>query len=132
MSTQAAAEVEAEPTRSNAYDLFILVLTVLSLVIMLGLVLPWLNDATKKLLNIYDNLICLVFLYDFAWNFSNAHPRRDYFVGRRGWLDLLGLDPQLRLLPLHGAVPARATEPADADHSADARQEQARDRRGHP
>jgi voltage-gated potassium channel len=93
MSTQVAAEIEAEPKRSNAYDLFILVLTVLSLVIMLGLVLPWLNPPTKKLLNIYDNLICVVFLYDFAWNFSKAHPRRDYVVGRRGWLDLLGSIP---------------------------------------
>ena len=79
--------------RSNAYDLFILVLTVLSLVIMLGLVLPFLNDATKKLLNVYDNAICFVFLYDFAWNLSRAHPRHDYFIGRRGWLDLLGSIP---------------------------------------
>ena len=93
MSTQVAAETRAEPKRSNAYDLFILVLTVLSLVIMLGLVLPWLNDPTKKLLNVYDNAICFVFLYDFAWNLSKTRPRRDYVVGRRGWLDLLGSIP---------------------------------------
>lgn len=93
MSAQVEAEVDTEPKRSNAYELFILVLTVLSLVIMLGLVLPFLNDPTKKLLNIYDNAICLVFLYDFAWNLSRAHPRRAYVVGRRGWLDLLGSIP---------------------------------------
>ena len=93
MSTQVAAEIEAEPKRSNAYDLFILVLTVLSLVIMVGLVLPFLNEPTKKLLNVYDNAICFVFLYDFAWNISRSHPRRDYFIGRRGWLDLLGSIP---------------------------------------
>jgi voltage-gated potassium channel len=93
MSAQVEAEVEAEPKRSNAYELFILVLTVLSLAIMVGLVLPWLNDATKKLLNVYDNVICVVFLYDFAWNLSRSHPKRGYVIGRRGWLDLLGSIP---------------------------------------
>jgi hypothetical protein len=48
MSAQVEVAADAEPKRSNAYDLFILVLTVLSLVIMLGLVLPWLNDPTKN------------------------------------------------------------------------------------
>jgi voltage-gated potassium channel len=42
---------------------------------------------------VYDNLICVVFLYDFAWNLSRSHPRRGYFIGRRGWLDLLGSIP---------------------------------------
>ena len=93
MTTQVGAEAGAESKRSNAYDLFILVLTVMSLAIMVGLVLPFLNDPTKKLLNVYDNVICFVFLYDFAWNISKSHPRRDYFIGRRGWLDLLGSIP---------------------------------------
>jgi voltage-gated potassium channel len=68
------------------------VLTVLSLVIMVALLLP-LSDATLKVLNVYDNLICVVFLIDFAYNLSRSHPRRDYVVGRRGWLDLLGSVP---------------------------------------
>ena len=59
--------------RSNAYELFILVLTVLSLVIMVALFLP-VNDATKQLLTVYDNLICVVFLYDFAPNLIRTKP----------------------------------------------------------
>ena len=54
-----------EHKTSNAYDLFILVLTVLSLLIMAGLLLP-LNEATTTLLTKYDNMICFVFLIDFA------------------------------------------------------------------
>jgi len=89
MSTSGAARA-----RSNAYDMFILVITVLSLVIMVLLLLP-LSDATIKLLTVYDNVICVVFLGDFFWNLSRAKPKREYFLGRRGWLDLLGSIPSL-------------------------------------
>jgi len=78
--------------RSNAYDLFILVLTVLSLAIMVALLLPF-SDATIRLLTIYDNVICVVFLFDFAMNLVRAERKRDYFISRRGWLDLLGSIP---------------------------------------
>jgi voltage-gated potassium channel len=80
--------------RSNAYELFILVLTVLSLGIMVVLVLP-VSDATRQLLTVYDNAICVVFLIDFFGNLSRAPTRREYFIGRRGWLDLLGSIPSL-------------------------------------
>ena len=78
--------------RSNAYELFILVLTVLSLGIMVVLVLP-VSDATRQLLTVYDNAICVVFLIDFFGNLSRAPTKREYFIGRRGWLDLLGSIP---------------------------------------
>jgi voltage-gated potassium channel len=83
---------------SNAYSLFIFVLTVLSLLIMVALVLPQTSDATKTLLNVYDNIICVVFLADFAWRLRRAPRRRDYFIGERGWLDLLGSIPSFGLL----------------------------------
>jgi len=80
--------------RSNAYELFILVLTLLSLGIMVVLVLP-VSDATRQLLTVYDNAICVVFLVDFFGNLSRAATKREYFIGRRGWLDLLGSIPTL-------------------------------------
>jgi voltage-gated potassium channel len=78
--------------QNNAYKLFILVLTVLSLVIMVAVVLP-LNEATTHLLQVYDNLICVVFLLDFFVNLKRAPSMRGYFIGERGWLDLLGSIP---------------------------------------
>ena len=80
--------------RSNAYELFILVLTALSLGIMVVLVLP-VSDATEHLLLVYDNAICVVFLIDFFGNLSRAPTKSEYFIGRRGWLDLLGSIPSL-------------------------------------
>src|SRR6476469_11019456 len=46
---------------SNSYNIFILVLTVMSLIIMALLILP-LPDAVHQVLNVYDNVICIVFL----------------------------------------------------------------------
>jgi voltage-gated potassium channel len=69
---------------------------VLSLAIMVALFLP-VSSATKQLLTVYDNLICVIFLTDFATNLIRAKPKRDYFIGRRGWLDLLGSIPTVNV-----------------------------------
>jgi voltage-gated potassium channel len=86
--------VVAERRPSGAYDLFILVLTILSLLLMVGLLLP-IPQVTRDLLVIYDNLICIVFLLDFAIRLRRAPSRRGYFFGEKGWLDLLGSIPSL-------------------------------------
>lgn len=77
---------------SHAYDLFILVLTVISLVIMVAMLLP-LGDSTIALLQFYDNLICFIFLIDFAFRMRASRPKSKYFLHERGWLDLLGSIP---------------------------------------
>ena len=59
-----ASEAAKLHGRSNAYNIFILILTLFSLVIMVALFLP-LNPATIELLQFYDNLICAFFLLDF-------------------------------------------------------------------
>jgi voltage-gated potassium channel len=76
----------------NAYNIFILVLTLFSLGIMVVLLLP-IPQAERDLLTVYDNVICIIFLGDFFYNLANARPRRAYFIGQRGWLDLLGSVP---------------------------------------
>jgi voltage-gated potassium channel len=58
------------------------------------LVLP-VSEATRRLLTVYDNAICVIFLLDFFGNLSRAPTKREYFIGRRGWLDLLGSIPSL-------------------------------------
>jgi voltage-gated potassium channel len=92
------------PEHSNAYELFILVLTVVSLTIMaiqflgnLGL-LP-IKQETIQLLNVYENMTCVVFLIDFAMNMIRTRPSRDYFIGKRGWLDLIGSIPSFGITP---------------------------------
>jgi len=81
---------------SNAYNIFILVLTIMSLGIMV-LMLVTQDEATYQILNIYDNAICIVFLIDFSVNIIRAKPKRAYWIDRRGWLDLLGSIPSFGL-----------------------------------
>jgi voltage-gated potassium channel len=47
------------------------------------------------MLQFYDNLMCLIFLIDFAMRLRGSRPRSQYFVNERGWLDLLGSIPSL-------------------------------------
>jgi voltage-gated potassium channel len=105
METNAAGDpsVTTASRESNAYSIFMLVLTLLSLVIMVLLLLP-LNAATLEVLRFYDNLICVLFLIDFAVNLAASRPKRDYFIGRRGWLDLLGSIPSLGFFPISGLL----------------------------
>jgi voltage-gated potassium channel len=90
------AQPSSPPQHSHAYSLFILVLTVFSLLIMVGLVLPLpLSDQTIQLLMVYDNAICVVFLFDFFLSLTHAPNKREYFFRERGWLDLIGSIPSL-------------------------------------
>jgi len=81
-------------THGNAYEIFILVLTVMSLIVMALVILP-LSPATHETLLWFDNAICFVFLADFLYNITGSRPRSEYFIRRRGWLDLLGSIPTL-------------------------------------
>jgi voltage-gated potassium channel len=91
------------PQRSNAYEVLILVLTVFSLIIMVLLLLPF-SEATIQLLTVYDNVICVVFLVDFFLNLFQAPTKSEYFLGRRGWLDLLGSIPSFGVFRLTGLL----------------------------
>jgi voltage-gated potassium channel len=66
-----------------------------SLVVMVLLLLP-LDPATHRLLRAYDDVFSVVFLADFGLSLKRAPSKRGYFVGERGWLDLLGSIPSVR------------------------------------
>jgi voltage-gated potassium channel len=83
----------------NAYNIFILVLTVYSLVLMAVLFLLPLDPDTRSAVNVWDNAICFIFLIDFAYNLAGAKPKRAYLVGQLGVIDLLGSIPSFSFLP---------------------------------
>ena len=51
------------------------------------------DPATIQVLYVYDNVVCVIFLVDFALNLRRAPSKRDYFINQRGWLDLIGSIP---------------------------------------
>lgn len=89
-----AQETNTTARHSTSYNIFILVLTVLSLLIMVWMLLP-VTEQTLRLLQFYDNLIAFIFLYDFISNLRASPKKSDYFIRERGWLDLLGSIPSL-------------------------------------
>jgi voltage-gated potassium channel len=99
-----AAEDRGVPVNSTTYDLFILVLTIFSLIIVLALAFWPLNEATRGLLINIDFIVCLVFLFDFFSNMRRSSNRKGYFFRRGGWLDLLGSIPAFPGQPLTGIL----------------------------
>jgi voltage-gated potassium channel len=77
----------------TSYDLFILILTVFSLLVAVGLIFLPANPAADAILFRVDYIICVLFLLDFSLSLWRAPKRADYFFKRGGWLDLLGTIP---------------------------------------
>jgi len=98
-----SAETPVLRQPGNAYNIFILVLTIFSLAIMVLLLLP-VTPAERDLLLLYDNVVCAIFLVDFAVNLAGAKPKRAYFISARGWLDLLGSIPSFGFLQITGLL----------------------------
>jgi voltage-gated potassium channel len=85
-------EAAVKRKQSLAYNIFILVITVLSLIFMVLLLFP-LAAQTIDLLRYYDNLFCFIFLIDFLITLNAVPSPSEYFFRRGGWLDLLGSIP---------------------------------------
>ena len=84
---------------SATYDLFILVLTIFSLVVVMGLFIGPVNRASSAIFLRVDFVICVVFFSDFLLNLWRAPGKADYFFKEGGWLDLLGAIPAVHGLP---------------------------------
>jgi voltage-gated potassium channel len=77
----------------TTYDLAIGILAIFSLIILVLLIFVPLSSSTEDTLNTLENLLCIVFLFDFFRSLFRAQKKWDYFVRGGGWLDLLGSLP---------------------------------------
>jgi voltage-gated potassium channel len=78
---------------SNSYMIVVLILTLFSLAVMAVQFLLPQGTETWNLVNFYNNLTCIFFLIDFAMHMIAEPVKRDYFIGQRGYFDLLGSIP---------------------------------------
>jgi voltage-gated potassium channel len=87
------------------YDLFVLLLTILSLVNLFLLVLP-IATTTKGVLLVVDIVACSFLLADVVLRIRRAPTPRDYLIRDKGWLDALGSlpFPGLRLFRIRRVV----------------------------
>jgi voltage-gated potassium channel len=90
--------VRTERLRNPGYEIFILALSVLS-IINLVLVLPFFPLASDQqdAIFIVDAILTVVFVSDFVYRLLTAESKRGYFFRDKGWLDLIGSMPLLRV-----------------------------------
>ena len=87
------------------YEVFIMALSCLSIV-NLFLLLPFMPpDAEQdQVIFMVDAILTVIFLGDFTYRSVRADSFRAYFFHRRGWLDLLGSLPLLRIFRIFRVV----------------------------
>jgi voltage-gated potassium channel len=91
MSEKNISTANGSENKDSSYDLFILALTLLSLVTVAVMAMPWVRPATKDIAFFVDTLICMVFLIDFVRSLVKAPRKLEYL--KWGWMDLLGSLP---------------------------------------
>lgn len=87
-----AQDANGEFRHSN-WEIFVLALSLVSLInIVLFFLIP-LHEDSKTVILIIDASLCVVFFADFVYRLRSADSKREYFVDRAGWLDLVGSIP---------------------------------------
>ena len=88
---------ESTDSRSDSgytvYDLFILAISILSLIVLVIYYLPAVSKTETGIALILDTLFSIIFLFDFFHSLIKAPDRKEYFLKKGGWLDLLGSIP---------------------------------------
>lgn len=84
-----AGKNKTSELRNPRYEVFILLLSLLSIVNVFIMILPNMNEVVEDVIEIVDFFTALIFLVDFIYRFFTTDSKRDYFIRRWGWADLL-------------------------------------------
>ena len=84
--------MEVPERNYSVYDLFILTISILSLIVMVVYYLPTVGQTETDIAFALDTVLSFIFLYDFFRSLNKAADRWKYFK-KGGWLDLLGSIP---------------------------------------
>ncbi len=90
--------------RGTAYELFLVLLSLLSILNAVLILLPFLSGAGREVVIVMETLLTPVFLIDFVLRLARSRPRRAYFLHAYGWADLLAIVPLLRVFRLFRVV----------------------------
>lgn len=88
-----------EDLANKELNLFNIIILVLSLYVLISLIVSTffvLSDEVTVLLNYVDNVICIVFLVDFAIRFKKANNKLVFM--KWGWIDLISSIPYIDFL----------------------------------
>lgn len=83
--------------KNPAYEAFIALLSILSIINMALVYMPWLDEQSRQVVNIFQLAITFIFLADFIYRLFSADTKSHYFFRDWGWADLLACIPFLRI-----------------------------------
>ncbi len=92
-STTGQTPTVSAAKKLTTYDLAIGMLALFSLILLVLIIFVPLQSSTEEVLNTLENLLCVVFLFDFFRSLFRAPKKWSYFLRGGGWLDLLGSLP---------------------------------------
>lgn len=84
---------ESAAVKISFYDLIIGILAIFSLILLTLPLFLNLSTSTIEIINNTENLLCIIFIFDFLRNLYRAPRKKIYFINQGGWLDLLGSLP---------------------------------------
>ena len=97
MATQA---VDRGDLKSTSYEFFMLAMAILSIVnLPLLIVFPY-EGQSWTLVFMVEGALTIVFVIDFLYRLKTAPSKSGYFIGQKGYLDLLSCVPALRIFRL--------------------------------
>lgn len=106
MSDSGHAAADRGDLKSTSYEFFMLAMAILSIANLPLLVLfPW-GSQSWLLVTFVEAALTLVFAIDFLYRLRTASSKSGYFVGQKGYLDLLSCVPALRIFRLFRIVRA--------------------------
>ena len=83
------------PIQRPGYEIFIGLLAVLSIVNLVIIYVPGFPEEWRQIAFFMNVPLTVAFLFDFFRHLALTHPRRQYFITERGWIDLLGSLPTI-------------------------------------
>ncbi len=95
--------------KGTGYELFILLLSVVSIINLALVVLgPWLgmNQKLLEVIYIINGILTLFFIIDFSYRFFTTDSKKNYFFKNWGWTDLLACVPTFRIFRIFRIVKA--------------------------
>ena len=90
--------------RGTAYELFLVLVSLLSIVNAILIIVPFLSGAGREVIIVMETLLTPFFLVDFLVRLRRSRPRRAYVAHAFGWADLLAIVPMLRVFRLFRVV----------------------------
>ena len=106
MSASPKVAVDRGDLKSTSYEFFMLAMAVLSIANLPLLVIYSTGSQSWQLVMFVEAALTLVFVIDFVYRLKTARSKLGYFIGQKGFLDLLSCLPALRIFRLFRIVRA--------------------------